>query len=159
MNLFFLDKNPDKCAAAHVDRHCVKMILESAQILSNAYGGKGPYKISHINHPMCVWARASRANFRYVVAYMEALCREYTFRYGKVHKSSQHLEFFRNAPEGMVEGQFSQPPRCFGELKGILPETDCFVSDYRRYYNNGKRHLFKWKVRGVPDWVVGSMPI
>lgn len=33
MNLFYLDKNLDACAEAHVDKHIVKMPLEVAQIL------------------------------------------------------------------------------------------------------------------------------
>mgnify|MGYP003645011953 CR=1 FL=1 len=37
MNIFFLDERPDKCAEMHNDKHCVKMILESAQMLSTAH--------------------------------------------------------------------------------------------------------------------------
>jgi hypothetical protein len=33
MNLFYLDKNLDRCAEYHVDKHIVKMPLEVAQIL------------------------------------------------------------------------------------------------------------------------------
>jgi len=29
MNIFLLDKNPEKCAKYHCDKHVVKMILES----------------------------------------------------------------------------------------------------------------------------------
>lgn len=29
MNIFVLDNNPKKCAEYHVDKHCVKMILET----------------------------------------------------------------------------------------------------------------------------------
>ena len=37
MNIFHLDKNPIKCALYHCDKHVVKMILETAQMLSTAY--------------------------------------------------------------------------------------------------------------------------
>ena len=37
MNIFFLDKNPDDVAEYHVDRHVIKMIQETAQILSTAH--------------------------------------------------------------------------------------------------------------------------
>lgn len=37
MNLFFLDRDPVRCAAYHCDRHVVKMILEIAQLLSTAW--------------------------------------------------------------------------------------------------------------------------
>ena len=37
MNLFYLHDNPKDCANMHVDKHCVKMILEYAQLLSTAH--------------------------------------------------------------------------------------------------------------------------
>jgi hypothetical protein len=36
MNLFYLDKDLDKCAEYHVDKHVNKMILEAAQLLCTA---------------------------------------------------------------------------------------------------------------------------
>jgi len=33
MNIFILDNNPKLAAQYHCDKHCVKMILESAQLL------------------------------------------------------------------------------------------------------------------------------
>ena len=37
MKIFFLDKRPDDAAEMHCDKHCVKMILEYAQMLSTAH--------------------------------------------------------------------------------------------------------------------------
>jgi hypothetical protein len=37
MNIFYLDKDPKVCAQMHVDKHCVKMILEYCQLLSTAH--------------------------------------------------------------------------------------------------------------------------
>ena len=37
MNIFILDKDIEKCAEAHVDRHVIKMILESAQMLCTVH--------------------------------------------------------------------------------------------------------------------------
>ena len=37
MNIFYLDYDTKKCAEMHVDKHCVKMILEYAQLLSTAH--------------------------------------------------------------------------------------------------------------------------
>ena len=36
MNIFYLTHNPMQCAEQHCDKHVVKMILESAQMLSSA---------------------------------------------------------------------------------------------------------------------------
>ena len=37
MNIFLLDKDPKIAAQYHCDKHVVKMILESAQMLCSAY--------------------------------------------------------------------------------------------------------------------------
>ena len=37
MNIFYIDENPVQAAEWMVDRHVVKMILESAQLLSTAH--------------------------------------------------------------------------------------------------------------------------
>lgn len=37
MNIFYLDKDPNKCAVMHNNKHCVKMILEYSQLLSTAH--------------------------------------------------------------------------------------------------------------------------
>jgi hypothetical protein len=37
MNIFYLSESPVECAQAMVDRHVVKMILETAQLLSTAH--------------------------------------------------------------------------------------------------------------------------
>ena len=37
MNIFYLHENPERCAEMHCDKHVVKMILETAQLLSTAH--------------------------------------------------------------------------------------------------------------------------
>jgi hypothetical protein len=59
MNIFLLDSNIKKCAQYHCDKHVVKMILESAQILSTVLRLNGVdqgYKTTHANHPCTLWA-------------------------------------------------------------------------------------------------------
>ena len=64
MNIFYLDKNPRTCATMHLDKHCVKMILEYAQLLSTAHrvcdgdsfaDTQEFYKATHINHPSAIF--------------------------------------------------------------------------------------------------------
>ena len=50
MNIFILDENIEKCAQYHCDKHIIKMILESAQLLCtahwiNKYAGFIPRKL------------------------------------------------------------------------------------------------------------------
>ena len=72
MNIFYLDRDPAKCAAMHCDKHVVKMILEYAQLLSTAHrvldgdqnaDSQGFYKATHKNHPSAVWVRESWAHY------------------------------------------------------------------------------------------------
>ena len=37
MNIFYLDSNPKKCAEMHHDKHCSKMLVEYAQLMSTAH--------------------------------------------------------------------------------------------------------------------------
>lgn len=153
MNIFFLDKDHKKCAEYHTNSHNIKIILESCQLLAAAYPGTAPYKITHRNHPLSLWARKSLSNFNWTLDYCFALCHEYTFRYGKIHKSEAVANWYRNNPPDLPDLGFTEPPRCFGEFKGILPETDDIVRDYRLYYQVSKKHLFSFKNRPTPDWI------
>jgi len=69
MNIFFLHKNPKLCARYHLDKHVVKMILETAQMLYSVHWYKelelplDAYKKAHINHPCSIWARTSVDNY------------------------------------------------------------------------------------------------
>ena len=154
MNIFFLDYNLTKCAEYHVDRHVVKIIIEVCSMLATAYPqGVAPYKRTHANHPMSVWVRESRPNFLWTIDYGKALCKEYTYRYNKRHKSENVLDWYANNIPEFARTEPTSPPRCFGTLKGVIPETSCIVSDYRNYYLLGKQHLFSWKGRERPDWI------
>ena len=68
MNIFYLDKDPVRAAEYHCDKHVVKMILESSQMLCTAHrllsgedycNDKGLYKLAYKNHPSTKWARES----------------------------------------------------------------------------------------------------
>lgn len=74
LNLFFTDRDPDKCAENHGDKHLHKMILEYAQIASTAYrlvdkdyAGKRVYRKVQATSNVVQWAAASHAHFIYVV--------------------------------------------------------------------------------------------
>ncbi len=66
MNIFYLHSDPTKCAQFHNDKHVVKMILETAQLLCGchwAIGSHAPYKLSHKNHPCSIWVRQDLNNY------------------------------------------------------------------------------------------------
>lgn len=97
MNIFATFECPKKSARYLDNKRLVKMVLESAQMLSTAinyYGGEAPYKSTHINHPCSVWVRTSRWNYMWLVKHFRELCREYSIRYSRIHKCNQYLSLF-----------------------------------------------------------------
>ena len=92
MNIFYLDKCPNKAAKVQYNKHVVKMILESAQMLCAAHHVLGnpddvPYKLAHKNHPSTIWVRENSLHYEWLYEHFVALSREYNKRYGKTHMS------------------------------------------------------------------------
>lgn len=156
MNIFYLDQDPNLCAQMMVDKHVVKMILETAQLLSTAHhvldnSTNGElYKKTHVNHPSSKWARESRANYNWLYLHFRALLNEYQYRYGKVHASARLNVHLKDAPINIPLSEFSSPP-CAMDAQYVI-SSDAIVN-YRNYYNKGKRDLHSWKMREKPEWV------
>lgn len=156
MNIFYLARDPKVCAQYHCDKHCVKMILETAQILTavHYYYGNGDnmtYKLTHANHPCTVWAGLSRQNYSWLWRLGYELCEEYTIRYGKRHKCQDMFEDVRQleySPWGMFDAGFWSPPQCMPDEY----KQNNTVSAYRAYYLGDKRRFAKWSVRSIPSW-------
>lgn len=89
MNIFVTDFCPQKSAQALDNKRVVKMVLESAQLLSNAVHKHipelAPYRKTHINHPCSIWVSQHRANYQWLLQHFIHLCFEYTHRYNKIH--------------------------------------------------------------------------
>lgn len=160
MNIFFLHLLPAICAAMHCDKHVVKMIIETAQILSAAHwlsGSKAPYSLTRNNNnkPMN-WARASILNYRWLVQLGLYLCQEYTLRYGKVHKTQEILEWLRdNEPKLPVTKELTMFVPAVPEeyiRTNDDDEWDGVIESYRAYYVYDKRYFAKWTKREVPHW-------
>lgn len=163
MNIFYLDENPQLCAQYHTDKHVVKMILESAQLLCTAvnyHAGEQvtPYKSTHVNHPCSIWVRSSLANWMYLFGLMVRLEGEWRFRFKhtKEHKSVLDLRIaditilaYRNFPAIIKAEPFTSPALAMPEQY----RTNNPVESYRAYYNNDKRHLHKWTNRETPFWI------
>ena len=154
MNIFALDMNPDVCARYHNDKHCVKMIVESAQLLSTAHHvAESPvasqlYRKTHTNHPCAKWVRESKANYEWLYFLFVALSHEYTHRYGKTHKTLDEKGIALGNLPNMPDVGLTDFPQCMpDEYKNDDP-----VEAYREYYRKGKAHLAAWKNRDVPEW-------
>lgn len=110
MNIFVTSPDPYECARNLDDKRVVKMVLETAQILSTVmsiYGDeRAPYKPTHQNHPCTKWAAEGMANFTWLLDYFDNLCTEYWQRYGRQHKCAEfHGIFWQYATElwGILE--------------------------------------------------------
>ena len=168
MNLFVLHKDPSECAKLHCDKHVVKMVLETAQILCTVMGEycDVPYKSTHVNHPCTKWCRANASNYAWCVDLFLSLSDEYTFRYKKVHKSAQVLmssEYMhlvgantRLIEEALGRGELMAPALAMSNIdtSGYLHTWDDAVQYYRKYYctKNGD-WIRNYTGRDVPDWL------
>lgn len=179
MNIFALDLEPKTCAEMHVDKHVVKMILEYSQLLSTAHrvldgheyvddssgrrikrwkltnsfaGDQLLYKATHTNHPSAIWARESKANYQWLAYLLVELCKEYTHRYGKVHKCEEIglVKWLVNCiPENIPTNPFTQPTPAMPDQYKV---KDNSVQSYRNYYVGDKQRMASWKKRQVPAW-------
>ena len=178
MNIFVLDKNPIVAAQLQCDKHVVKMIVESAQMLSTAHrmldgqeykapskSGKRMvkkwklknhddviYSAVHMGHPCTVWTMESNANYEWHYKHFIALCDEYTYRYGKIHSSDTKLrEHLEQLPNNIPVTKMTE----FKLAMKSNPECmlECPVESYRAFYHT-KQHRFKmdWTKRKIPEW-------
>jgi hypothetical protein len=158
MNIFFLDENPKLSAQYHVDKHVVKMILETAQLLCSVHHvtdqdtdqdtDQVPYKLSHKNHPCAIWARESLSNYLYLCELGLELCYEYTYRYGKRHKSQDVIEWCIVNKPGIVDIGFTEPAKAMPDEYKV----ESVVQSYRNYYMGAKSGFAVWKNREKPFW-------
>lgn len=159
MNIFVLHQDPMIAAQEMCDKHVVKMILETAQLLCSPFPeGVAPYKRTHYNHPSAIWVRENTANYWWLLRHGTHLTDEYTFRYNKFHKSSSVLnwcyEMFHTLPAIGIPraGNTSPFPQCMPEQYKIPNDP---VQAYKNYYIGEKKKFAKWnKGREAPGWFV-----
>ena len=159
MNIFYLSSCPQEAAEAHSDKHCVKMILESAQMLSTAHrelDGDVPdilYKSTHKNHPSTIWVRSSKQHYDWLFRLFRMLSAEYSIRYSngefKVHKTWDKLgKLLETAPKNIVDNGFVPPPQCMPD-HCKKPDT---IDAYRNYYMIEKANISTWNYTNKPKW-------
>lgn len=143
MNIFYLSDCPKKSAQYLYNKHVVKMILETAQLLCTAHHEldskiKVPYKPAYKNHPSSVWVRSSAENYWWTYQHFIHLGNEYKKRYSKVHLSiSKCSEALYNIPKNIPVTAFYQPPQCMPDEY----HCDDSIEAYWKYYIQGKKHI------------------
>lgn len=179
MNIFLLSLCIKKCAKYHCDKHVVKMILETTQLLytahwvlnskesirnsKNTYEDERPlpaYKPFGKNHPCSIWVRQCQCNYKWLVKLGLELCKEYRKRYSKTHKCEKHLEWLKlnipNYTNICEKEEITILPQAMpDEYKTKNPKNnEDVVEAYRRYYINEKYNFAVWyKKRELrPKW-------
>jgi len=186
MNIFYLDKDPIEAAKQSCDKHVVKMIVESAQMLSTAHRmidgnlytdktkagrnikrwkhpnpnmEKTLYKACHTGHPSTVWVMESAYNYHWLYKHMMALNTEFKMRYGHIldHKTVQ-----------LLEGALMYPPKNISlntiatDPPPAMPDyckiPGDSVASYKKYYIYEKQRFATWKSPStVPAWYIDGV--
>ena len=157
MNIFFLDKSPEKSAQYLCDKHIPKMLLESCQMLSTAVQENAGeqledlYKPAYPKHPMTKWVGSTFSNFQWTLENAVFISQEYCKRFKKLHKSSRILnviydnQYYKEIPDE----RFTNPPQCMPDEY----KDNNYVTAYRNYYKGEKEYFAKWeKGRQQPEW-------
>ena len=158
MNIFATDLSPVVSSQNLDDKRLVKMVLETAQLLSTALrrvtGEPLPklYRSTHENHPCTVWARSSFKNYAWLLHHGISLCDEYTHRFRRVHTSRQVIEYARE-----MYGWASFPEQDqteFANCTGIIGDGPVYLL-YRRYMIETKwDDKSRWTNRNKPEWYI-----
>lgn len=157
MNIFYLDHSASKAAMYHCDKHVVKMILESAQILCTVaqhHSIDAPYKATHSHHPCTTWSTKSSNNIIWLADLMFWLNIEYKHRYGHQNNHMSydkllHTNLISKLIHALPNKPFSPPPQC---MPDEYRHSDT-IQAYRQYYAKGKAHLHSWSKRNQPFWL------
>lgn len=152
MNIFALSSDPTEAARWAIDKHVVKMVLETAQILATVswrYGIAAPYKPTHANHPCTLWAGQTLGNWEWTYQHGIALADEYTRRFGKTHKARAVIEWAKEAGGRPYEGGLTSFAQAMPEE---YRQTDP-IEAYRAYYLGDKARMAAWKLPDArPPW-------
>jgi hypothetical protein len=168
MNIFYLSKKTSRCARWHCDKHVVKMILETAQLLYTAHwvldvkpdfssapsrmsGEAGYMPIRNVNHPSAKWARSGLMQYTWLCNLGVALSAEFRHRFsGRGHSCEEHIFWlYAHPPATIPMIPWTQPPQA---MPVELHRKDS-VAAYRDYYRKNKGHLMTFTKRSRPHWL------
>jgi len=135
MNIFFFTKDVNLNSRLLDDKRLVKMVLETTQLLSNGLflnNCRSPYNPTHLKHPCSIWAAKSCGNWKWLRLYGLALAKEYTRRFGKIHKCEKLIRLMKCPKSKNIK--FTNPPQCM-PIQYKNKRTDIA---YINYYINEK---------------------
>lgn len=188
MNIFILSKSRDyethmaEQAWFHCDKHVIKMIAESVQMLVTAlsYGSNydpdignvadsytrsmlpcNPLARSMHKHPCSIWTMQNITNFTYVAELAIALCNEQQHRW-PLNARHQYHEWLLDVQKVLTMLRWGKKagrlPDNFAVavkndmLRSVATEHQIAVGIYRAYYRVDKTAFATWKRRPIPAW-------
>lgn len=163
MNIFVLSGKPKTAAKMHCDKHLVKMIVELYQQMGSALRRHGatdeqmpltqggtPLKGGYRHHPCTIWCGDTRTNFKWAGTHANALCKEYTHRYNKIHFCQDPIHHMINMSNLIPKGKRTKFIQAMpAEYKNVSA-----IKAYREYYLFDKKMSISmtWTKRKEPYW-------
>lgn len=179
MNIFILSEEREPLvhyhqqAHYHIDKHVVKMIAESVQMLVTSLSFHSnydsmlasnlpckPLSASMTKHPCTVWTCSSIEHTNYLACLALQLCHEHQYRYPL---SPQHaymawlsslvaeLTRLGFGPNYALPTQFAVAVKDTDKRSIATDHVDA-LHIYRSYYVRDKRSIATWKKRLKPMW-------
>ena len=114
------------------------------------------YKATHMNHPSAIWCRKGIVQYRWLHNLLIELCKEYTYRYGKIHKVERSglLWELEQPPKNIHTDVFWSAPTPAMPDDVKVPGNE--LASYHNYYNKNKRSFASWQgkinSRPTPSW-------
>ena len=107
------------------------------------------YVATHVNHPSAVWTRASKDHYFWHVELLKYMHKEYTKRYGKIHKTETLIPYLEKAPNNLHKDGWVDPPPAMPDEYKVVGDS---VISYRNYYKGAKASFATWKHSQKPEW-------
>jgi hypothetical protein len=159
VNIFVLDSDAVVAAQSHCDKHICKMAVEYGQLLSTTHhclesGSEAVYRATHRNHPCAVWARQTRANYRWLFLAFQAVLAEFERRYRHPHAAGRLLPLLEQPPQLLPIGGLTEWVQAMPVQYQVPGDA---VSAYRAFYIQEKSRFARWTNRAPPTWMRGTV--
>ena len=154
MNIFVLDYSPIIAARYHCNKHVVKMIVETTQILSTVnrlFGIQEGYRSTHVHSACVIHTKSNLVTYMWVRTLGLELCKEYTRRYDRVHTTQAVLESLSIPPfdgNGVLN-----LAKCMPKVMPLEYHRPDIVESYRSCYRWKSTVMsVVWPANETPEW-------
>lgn len=181
MNIFVLDKTPEFSAKYHCDKHVLKMILESGQMLCTSHWTLG---LQDLGKCLSDFKRVRDAKHYALEKMSSKLIPPWSMTHTRhpctvwTSASFENYEWHTKLMRSLLDeytrryGKSHKAEQTYAWLSkgppgnipvlGLTEHPQCMPEDckvknnpvqgYRNYYKKHKAYMAKWKTGDVPDW-------